>query len=128
MSAKLEAELSALSEEEQKAYLTELNIKESGLDKVIKKAYEVLGLITFLTAGPKEVRAWTAKKGSRAPQAAGVIHSDFERGFIAAEVISTQELLSAGSFKAARDLGKIGLEGKEYVMQDGDVVEFRFSV
>lgn len=128
VSAKLEAELSALSEEEQKAYLSELKITESGLDKVIKKAYEILGLITFLTAGPKEVRAWTTRRGSKGPQAAGVIHTDFERGFIAAEVISTAELLSAGSFKAAKDLGKIRLEGKEYVMQDGDVVEFRFSV
>ena len=128
VSAKLEAELSALSEEEQKDYLSQLNIKESGLDKVIKKAYEILGLITFLTAGPKEVRAWTTKKGSKAPQAAGVIHTDFERGFIAAEVISTEDLLSAGSFRVAKDLGKIRLEGKEYVMQDGDVVEFRFSV
>lgn len=128
VSAKLEAELSALSEEEQKAYLAELKITESGLDKVIKKAYEILGLITFLTAGPKEVRAWTVKSGSRAPQAAGVIHSDFERGFIAAEVISAEELLSTGSLRLARENGKIRLEGKEYVVQDGDVVEFRFSV
>ena len=128
VSAKLEAELSDLSEEDQKAYLSELSIKESGLDKVIKKAYETLGLITFLTAGPKEVRAWTVKKGNKAPQAAGVIHTDFERGFIAAEVISTADLLSAGSFKVAKDQGKIRLEGKEYVMKDGDVVEFRFSV
>jgi GTP-binding protein YchF len=128
VSAKLEAELSVLSEEEQKAYLAELNIKESGLDKVIRKAYEVLGLSTFLTAGPKEVRAWTTQHGSKAPQAAGVIHTDFERGFIAAEVISSEDLLSAGSFKVAKDLGKIRLEGREYVMKDGDVVEFRFSV
>lgn len=128
VSAKLEAELSALSEEEQKDYLLQLNIKESGLDKVIKKAYETLGLITFLTAGPKEVRAWTINKGDKAPRAAGKIHTDFERGFIAAEVISTEELLSIGSYKKAKELGKIRLEGKTYEVKDGDVIEFRFSV
>jgi ribosome-binding ATPase YchF (GTP1/OBG family) len=128
VSAKLEAELSALSEGEQKAYLKELKINESGLDKVIKKAYEILGLSTFLTAGPKEVRAWTVKLGSKAPKAAGVIHTDFERGFIAAEVISADELMNLGSYRLARERGKIRLEGKEYIVNDGDVVEFRFSV
>lgn len=128
VSAKLEAELSELSEKEQAEYLRQLGIKESGLDKVVKKAYEILGLINFFTAGPKEVRAWTIKRGSKAPQASGVIHSDFERGFIAAEVIACEELLKAESFKRAKDLGQIRLEGKDYVVQDGDVVEFRFSV
>lgn len=128
MSAKLEVELSALSEAEQKAYLAELKIAETGLDKVVRSAFECLGLITYFTAGPKEVRSWTINRGDKAPQAAGKIHSDFERGFIAAEVINTEELLSIGSYKKARELGKIRLEGKTYEVKDGDVIEFRFSV
>jgi GTP-binding protein YchF len=128
ISAKIESELSGFDKEEQKSFMQELGISESGLDKVIKKSYEILGLQSFLTMGPKEVRAWTVKKGSKAPQAAGVIHTDFERGFISAEVINYQTLLPIESLKKAKELGKIRLEGKEYVMQDGDIVEFRFSV
>lgn len=128
ISAKIESELSGLDKEEQKAFMKELGISESGLDKIIKKSYEILGLQSFLTMGPKEVRAWTIKKGSKAPQAAGVIHTDFERGFISAEIINYQTLLPIESLKKAKELGKIRLEGKEYVMQDGDIVEFRFSV
>lgn len=128
ISAKLEAELSSLSMDEQKEYLKELGITESGLDKVVRSAFNELNLITYFTAGPKEVRAWTINKGDKAPCAAGKIHTDFERGFIAAEVISTQELLSVGSYKKAKELGKIRLEGKNYEVKDGDVIEFRFSV
>lgn len=128
ISAKIESELSGFSKEEQKTFMEELGISESGLDKVIKKSYEILGLQSFLTMGPKEVRAWTVRKGSKAPQAAGVIHTDFERGFISAEIINYQILLPIESLKKAKELGKIRLEGKEYVMQDGDIVEFRFSV
>lgn len=128
LSAKLESELSDLSEEEQKEYLKELGLKSSGLDRVIKMGYELLGLQTFLTAGPKEVRAWTIKKGSKAPQAAGTIHTDFERGFISAEVISYENLVSVGGWKAAKEKGLIRIEGKNYEMKDGDVVEFRFNV
>ncbi len=126
--AKLESELSNLSEEEQKEYLKELGLKLSGLDKVIKLGYDLLGLQTFLTAGPKEVRAWTIKKGTKAPQAAGTIHTDFERGFISAEVVAYEKLISVGGWKAAKDKGLIRIEGKTYEMKDGDVVEFRFSV
>lgn len=128
LSAKVESELSSFSPDEQKAYLADLGIKESGLDRVIKKGFDILGLQTFLTAGPKEVRAWTVKKGSKAPQAAGVIHTDFERGFISAEVVSYENLVSVGGWKLAKDKGLIRIEGKNYIMQDGDVVEFRFSV
>jgi GTP-binding protein YchF len=128
ISAKVESELSDFPKEEQKAFMQDLGISESGLDKVIKKSYEILDLQSFLTMGPKEVRAWTIKKGAPAPQAAGVIHTDFERGFISAEVINYRTLLPIESLKKARELGKIRLEGKEYIMQDGDVVEFRFSV
>ena len=128
ISAKIESEISELGKEDQRTFMKELGISESGLDKIIKKGYEVLGLQSFLTMGPKEVRAWTIKKGSKAPQAAGVIHTDFERGFISAEIINYQTLLPIESLKKAKELGKIRLEGKEYVMQDGDIVEFRFSV
>ena len=128
ISAKLEAELSSLTSDEQKEYLRELGIVESGLDKIIRCAFNELKLMTYFTAGPKEVRAWTINRGDRAPRAAGKIHTDFERGFIAAEVISTEELLSVGSYKKAKELGKIRLEGKNYEVKDGDVIEFRFSV
>ncbi|OGC49828.1 redox-regulated ATPase YchF [candidate division WWE3 bacterium RIFCSPHIGHO2_01_FULL_40_23] len=128
VSAKIESELSVLSSDDQKLFMKEYGLEESGLDKVIKKGFEILSLQTFLTAGPKEVRAWTIKKGSKAPQAAGVIHTDFERGFIAVDVIACEDLVSIGSYHKAKELGKIRLEGKEYEMKDGDVVEFRFSV
>ncbi|MBI2414803.1 redox-regulated ATPase YchF [candidate division WWE3 bacterium] len=128
LSAKIESELSMLPEEEQEEYMKELGIHVSGLDKVIKRGYDLLGLQTFLTAGPKEVRAWTILQGSKAPQAAGIIHTDFERGFISAEICGYKDLISVGSWKAAKDKGLIRIEGKEYVMKDGDVVEFRFSV
>ena len=125
---KQEAELAGFSDKEKKEYLESEGIKESGLDSLIKKAYETLSLITFLTAGPKESRAWTVKKGSRAPTAAGVIHTDFERGFIKADVINWEELVEVGSWGAAREKGIVRTEGKEYIMQDGDTVLFKFNV
>lgn len=128
ISAKIESELSILPMEDQQVFMSEYGLTESGLDKLIRKGYETLGLISFLTAGPKEVRAWTARRGSKAPQAAGVIHTDFERGFIAAEVVAYEDLAGAGSFVKAKELGKVRLEGKEYMVKDGDVVEFRFNV
>ena len=128
ISARLEAEIAELDDEEKKLFLEELGLKESGLDRLIKAAYRLLGLQTFFTAGEKEVRAWTIRAGTKAPQAAGVIHSDFERGFIRAEVVSCDDLLAAGSMAAVRDKGLLRLEGKDYVMQDGDVVHFRFNV
>lgn len=126
--AKLEEELSGFDPEEQKEYMKELGIKEPGLETLIKKAYETLGLETYLTAGPKEVRAWTIKKGSLAPVAAGVIHTDFERGFIAADVVSLSDFVEFGGWKGARDKGKIRTIGKADVVSEGMVVEFRFSV
>jgi hypothetical protein len=128
LSAKIESELASLSETESHEYLTSLNLSESGLNRVIKLAYKTLGLISFLTAGVKEVKAWTIVKGDVAPKAAGVIHTDFEKGFIKAEIVSYDDLIKEGSYKSAREHGKLRLEGKEYVMQDGDVVEFKFSV
>ncbi len=128
ISAKIESELSGFEKEEQKIFMKELGIEESGLDKIIKKGYEILSLQSFLTMGPKEVRAWTVSKGVKAPKAAGVIHTDFERGFISAEVINYEVLFPIASIKKAKELGKIRLEGKEYIMKDGDIVEFRFSV
>ena len=122
--AKIEAEIAGLPEEEQAEYVKELGLKQSGLDKLIKAAYNILGLITFLTTGPDETRAWTIKRGTKAPAAAGVIHTDFAKGFIRAEVISWQKFIEAGSEVRARELGWIRTEGKEYVMQDGDVVNF----
>ena len=124
----LESEISQLPENERKEYLKELGLAESGLDKLIKKAYQVLGLITFITAGPKETRAWTCKKGTKAPQAAGIIHSDFEKGFIKAEVINWKVLLDSGGYAAARNKGLLRQEGKDYIIQDGDVVHFKFNV
>jgi ribosome-binding ATPase YchF (GTP1/OBG family) len=126
--AQLEAELVALAPEDRKGYLAELGVTSSGVDELIKSAYRLLGLMSFLTAGEKEVRAWTIERGTRAPQAAGTIHSDIERGFIRAEIVSYEDLLRAGSYAAAREQGILRLEGKEYVMQEGDVVHFRFNV
>lgn len=126
--AKMEAELSELSEEEQIEYLIQAGVNESGLTKLIKKGYEILGLQSFLTAGEKEVRAWTIKKGMTAPAAAGVIHTDFEKNFIKAEVVAFDEFVTAGGWAWARDAGKVRQEGKEYVMNEGDVVEFKVGV
>lgn len=128
ISAQIEAELVELAPEERKDYLQSLGIVSSGVDELIKSAYRLLGLMSFLTAGEKEVRAWTIKHGTRAPQAAGVIHSDIERGFIRAEIVGYDDLLRAKSYAAAREAGVLRLEGKEYVMQEGDVVNFRFNV
>lgn len=127
VSAKIEAELAELPDEEAKAYLKELNLDASGLDRLIVKAYEALDLITYFTSGEMETKAWTIKKGTKAPQAAGVIHTDFEKGFIRAEIIKWQDLVDAGGEAKAREKGLIRLEGKEYVMADGDVCHFRFS-
>jgi GTP-binding protein YchF len=126
--AQLEAELVELSPEDRKGYLAELGVESSGVDRLIQSAYRLLGLMSFLTAGEKEVRAWTVPRGTRAPQAAGTIHSDIERGFIRAEVVSYDQLTRAGSYAAAREQGLLRLEGKDYVMQEGDVVHFRFNV
>jgi len=125
--AKVEEELVDLDEGEREEYLKELGILEPGLDRLIKKAYQTLGLISFLTAGKKEVRAWTVKSGSKAPQAAGVIHTDFEKGFIRAQVIEFEKYIEAGSLKTAKEKGWLRTEGKEYVIKDGDVVEFLVS-
>ena len=125
---KIEEELSGLEEEDKKEMLEALGLEESGLDKVIKKSYDLLGLMSFLTAGEPEVRAWTIKKGTKAPQAAGKIHSDIERGFIKAEVVSYSDLMEAGSITNAKEKGLVRSEGKEYVMQDGDIVLFKFNV
>jgi GTP-binding protein YchF len=126
--AKVEQEIAELPAEDKQMFLEELGLKESGLDRLIKCSYSLLGLISFLTAGPDEVRAWTIKRGTKAPQAAGKIHSDFERGFIRAEVIAFEDLKKQGTMAAAREKGLIRSEGKEYVFQDGDVVLFRFNV
>ncbi|HCU55720.1 MAG TPA: redox-regulated ATPase YchF [Clostridiales bacterium] len=128
LSAKVEAELSALDKEDRELFREELGIKESGLSMLITAGYELLGLISYLTAGEKETRAWTIKKGTKAPQAAGKIHTDFERGFIRAEVISYEDLMACGSLTVAKEHGKVRSEGKDYVMKDGDVVLFRFNV
>ncbi len=128
ISAKIEEEIADLSGEEKQMFLEEMGLSASGLDRLVEKSYSLLGLISFLTAGPKEVRAWTITRGTKAPGAAGKIHSDFERGFIRAEVISYDELVALGSTVAAKEKGLIRSEGKEYVMQDGDVVVFRFNV
>ena len=126
--AELEAQIASLSKEEKELFLSDLGIAEGGLDLLIQRSYHLLGLISYLTAGEPEVRAWTITKGTKAPQAAGKIHSDFERGFIRAEVISFDELMACGTMQAAKEKGKIRSEGKEYVMQDGDIVLFRFNV
>jgi len=126
--AELEAEIASLSKEEKEMFLSDLGIEKGGLDLLIQRSYDLLGLMSFLTAGEPEVRAWTIKKGTKAPKAAGKIHSDIERGFIRAEVINYKQLLECGSLSAARDKGLVRSEGKDYVMQDGDVVLFRFNV
>ena len=126
--AQLEADLVALPPEERLDYLSQLNVTTSGVDRLIKSAYHLLGLMSFLTAGEKEVRAWTIPQGTRAQTAAGTIHSDIERGFIRAEIISYDELMKAGSYSAAREKGLLRLEGRDYIMQEGDVVLFRFNV
>ena len=125
--AQLESELAELSDEERAEYLKELGLPESGLDKIIKQAYKTLGLVTFITAGPKESKAWTCTAGSKAPQAAGKIHTDFEKGFIRAEVIQWDKLLEANGYVGAKEKGWLRVEGKEYIVQDGDVVHFRFT-
>ena len=125
---KIEEELSGLDDNDKKEMLEALGLEESGLDKVIKKSYDLLGLMSFLTAGEPEVRAWTIKKGTKAPQAAGKIHTDIERGFIKADVVSFDDLVKEGSMTAAREKGLVRSEGKEYVMQDGDIVLFKFNV
>ena len=126
--AKTEEELSQMSEEDRAMFLEEFGLTESGLDKLIKKSYSLLGLISYLTAGEKETRAWTITRGTKAPQAAGKIHTDFEKGFIRAEVVEWQTLLECGGLAGAREKGKVRSEGKDYVMKDGDVVLFRFNV
>ncbi|MGJ9385310.1 redox-regulated ATPase YchF [Salipaludibacillus neizhouensis] len=126
--AKIESEIAELDGDEKEEFLQDLGIEESGLDQLIKAAYNLLGLETYFTAGKQEVRAWTILHGTKAPQAAGVIHTDFERGFIRAEVVSYEDLVNAGSMSTAKENGKVRLEGKEYVVKDGDVVHFRFNV
>lgn len=125
---KVEEEIAELSPEEKQAFIEELGIGESGLDKLVKACYKLLGLISYLTAGPKEVRAWTIERGTKAPQAAGKIHTDFERGFIRAEIVSYDTLMENGTMLACKEKGLIRSEGKDYVMQDGDIVVFRFNV
>ena len=126
--AQIEQEIAELDEEEKAMFLEDLGLKESGLEKLIKASYRILGLHSFLTAGEDETRAWTIKIGTKAPQAAGKIHTDFERGFIKAEVVNYKDLLEHGSLAAAREKGLVGMEGKEYVVKDGDVILFRFNV
>ena len=126
--AKIESELSELNEEDKTNFLNDLGVEESGLDKLIKATYDLLGLATYFTAGSDECRAWTFKKGMKAPACAGIIHTDFERGFIRAEIMSYEDLEKYGDEKAVREAGKMRLEGKEYVMQDGDICHFRFNV
>ena len=126
--AKIEEELTKLEPDERDMFKEELGIKESGLEKLVVAGYSLLGLMSYLTAGEPEVRAWTIKKGTKAPQAAGKIHTDFEKGFIKAEVVSFDDLMNAGSYLAAKEKGKVRIEGKDYVVQDGDVMLFRFNV
>ncbi|MCR5144334.1 MAG: redox-regulated ATPase YchF [Lachnospiraceae bacterium] len=128
VSARLEEELSELDDEEKAMFLADLGVESSGLDKLVAASYDLLGLISFLTAGEDECRAWTITKGTKAPQAAGKIHTDFERGFIKAEVVNYQDLLDCGSLSAAKEKGIVGMEGKDYVVKDGDVILFRFNV
>ena len=126
--AEIEQEIAELDDDEKSMFLEELGLKESGLEKLIKASYSLLGLISYLTAGEPEVRAWTIKKGTKAPQAAGKIHSDFERGFIRAEIVSYDDLMACGTYNAAKEKGLVRLEGKDYVVQDGDIILFRFNV
>lgn len=127
INAKIESELADFSEDEKKEYLKELGVEEPGLNKLIKKAYDLLNLQSFYTAGEKEVRAWTIKKGSKAPQAAGIIHTDFEKGFIKAEVANWKDLVDSGGWHKAREKGKVRLEGKDYIVREGDVMIFKFN-
>ena len=126
--AQIEAEISDMDAEDKEMFLSDLGLEVSGLNRIIKEGYSLLGLISYLTAGKPEVRAWTIKKGTKAPQAAGKIHTDFEKGFIRAEVISFDDLMECGSMASAKEKGLVRLEGKEYVMNDGDIVLFRFNV
>ena len=126
--AEIEQEIAELDDDEKSMFLEELGLMESGLEKLIKASYSLLGLISYLTAGEPEVRAWTIKKGTKAPQAAGKIHSDFERGFIRAEIVSYDDLMACGTYNAAKEKGLVRLEGKDYVVQDGDIILFRFNV
>lgn len=126
--AQIEQEIAELDDDEKKMFLEDLGLSESGLEKLIKASYSLLGLISYLTAGEPECRAWTIKKNTKAPQAAGKIHSDFERGFIRAEIVSYDDLMACGTYAAAKDKGLVRLEGKEYVVQDGDIIHFRFNV
>lgn len=128
ISAQIEQEIAELDDDEKRMFLEELGLKESGLEKLIKASYRTLGLMSYLTAGPKETKAWTIKIGTKAPQAAGKIHNDFERGFIRAEIVSYDHLVECGSYNTAREKGLVRSEGKEYVVQDGDVILFRFNV
>ena len=128
ISAKIEEDISTLDAEEKQMFLEELNLTQSGLDRLISKSYELLGLISYLTSGADETRAWTIKKGTKAPQAAGKIHTDFERGFIRAEVIAYDDLMANGTMQAAKEKGLVRSEGKEYVVKDGDIILFRFNV
>jgi ribosome-binding ATPase YchF (GTP1/OBG family) len=129
VSARLERELAGIEDPEERAmFLSDLGLTESALDKVISRTYKLLGLMSFLTAGDKEVRSWPVRVGATAPEAAGVIHTDFQKGFIRAEVIGYQDFLKAGDFKKAKELGLARLEGKDYYVQDGDIIEFRFNV
>lgn len=128
LSAKIEEDLASMDDEDRDMFREEYGIDESGLDKLVKECYSLLGLISYLTAGEKETRAWTIVKGTKAPQAAGKIHSDFEKGFIRAEIVDWQVLLELGSYTAAKEKGKVRSEGKDYVIKDGDVVLFRFNV
>ena len=125
---KVEQEVAELDDSDRQAFLEELGLKESGLDQLVRASYHLLNLISFLTAGPQEVRAWTIRKGTKAPQAGGKIHSDIERGFIRAETIAFDDLIAYGTMSAAKDVGKVRLEGKEYIINDGDVMLFRFNV
>ena len=126
--AQIEQEIAELDDEEKKMFLEDLGLSESGLEKLIKASYRLLGLMSYLTAGPQESRAWTIKIGTKAPQAAGKIHSDFERGFIKAEVVSYDDLMACGTYNAAKEKGLVRMEGKEYIVKDGDVILFRFNV
>lgn len=128
VSADIEEQIAQLEEEDKDEFLAELGLDRSGLDKLIQASYKLLGLMSFFTVGPKETRAWTIKEGTAAPQAAGVIHTDMERGFIRAEVVSYEDLMEAGDMVAAKEVGRVRIEGKDYIMQDGDVVLFRFNV
>ncbi|MCK5392466.1 MAG: YchF family ATPase, partial [Deltaproteobacteria bacterium] len=128
LSAQIEAEIAELPYEEKKLFLEDLGLQNSGMDRLIKEAYKELGLVTYFTQGPKEVRAWTLRKDSKAPQAAGIIHSDFERGFIRAETAGYEDFVEAGSEAALKEVGKMRSEGKDYIVKDGDIILFRFNV